>query len=201
MPYYTRVLTRRSRWPTVSELTGALHDEHPQAKLVVEQGDEATWTELLLTHGDGTEIAAIERNAVAADTLGEAEIGELLDELDGCRPASAADFLRQYLPTVRTVYAFQHLAGSNLRAGDAILRSVSNAIWALGDAILQADGEGFSNEDGYHILWQFSESAKGPWWMAVLQHDDWVAFEMDLGNPAHRKAFLDGRVPAGAKLA
>ena len=34
--------------------------------------------------------------------------------------------------------------------------------------ILQADGEGLSNEDGYHNLWQFPEDAAGAWNMAVL---------------------------------
>ena len=34
--------------------------------------------------------------------------------------------------------------------------------------ILKADGEGFSNEDGYPILWRFPEDAASAWIMAVL---------------------------------
>jgi len=64
--------------------------------------------------------------------------------------------------------------------------------------IQQADGEGFSNEDGFHILWQFSEKATGSWWMAVLDETGkWVTYPMDLGNEKHRKAFKEGRIPPG----
>jgi hypothetical protein len=72
---------------------------------------------------------------------------------------------------------------------------VSESIWARGGAILQADGEGFSNEDGHHILWQFHDNVSGPWWMAVLQGDKWVPFKMELGNREQRVAFFEGRVP------
>ena len=36
-------------------------------------------------------------------------------------------------------------------------------------AATNADHEGFSNEEGFHILWQFSNSVKGTWWMGVLK--------------------------------
>ena len=59
----------------------------------------------------------------------------------------------------------------------------------------QADGEGFTNEEGYHIVWQFSDSVSGPWKMGVLQDGVWHHFTMDLGDPDHRAAFLEGSVP------
>ena len=67
--------------------------------------------------------------------------------------------------------------------------------------IIQADREGFSDEKGYHILWQFSNSVKRPWWMSVLKDGQWVRFQMDLGNRKHRAAFFRGQVPAGVKMA
>jgi hypothetical protein len=67
--------------------------------------------------------------------------------------------------------------------------------------ILQADGEGFSNEDGYLILWQFADTVDGDWNMAVLDKDgSWIRFQMNLGDPEQRAAFLKGRVPEGAKI-
>ena len=67
-------------------------------------------------------------------------------------------------------------------------------LWERGDAILQADGEGFTNEEGYHIVWQFSDSVSGPCNMGVLQDGVWRHFSMDLGDPDHRAAFLRGSV-------
>ena len=68
-------------------------------------------------------------------------------------------------------------------------------LWERGDAIIQADGEGFTNDDGYHIVWQFSDSVSGPWNMCGYKDDLWHHFEMDLGDPDHRAAFLKGEVP------
>ncbi len=67
-------------------------------------------------------------------------------------------------------------------------------------SILQADSEGFSNEGGYHILWQFNDSVEGPWWMGVLRDGKWTHFEMDLGNQKQRESFLLGLIPEGSRL-
>ncbi len=67
-------------------------------------------------------------------------------------------------------------------------------------AVPQADGEGFCNEEGFTILWQFGDDANGKWNMGVLKDRRWVHFEMDLGNEQHRKAFLGGQVPDGATV-
>ncbi|HSE26404.1 MAG TPA: hypothetical protein VLB68_32350, partial [Pyrinomonadaceae bacterium] len=66
--------------------------------------------------------------------------------------------------------------------------------------ILQADNEGFSNEEGYHILWQFNDSVNGTWWMAVMKGDQWKPFQMDLGDHKQRESFFKGQIPKGAKL-
>jgi hypothetical protein len=104
-------------------------------------------------------------------------------------------WLTAFLRSVKTIYCFQHLSGTEIDDGSAALGAVSEAVWARGDAIFQADGEGFSNEDGCHVLWQFRDSVSGPWQMAVLHGGNWVPFEMDLGDVRQRAAFLEGRTP------
>lgn len=197
MGYYTRVLSKQGSFPSVDELVSILHSKNPRIRLSVEEGNEDSWESLLLSEVDGTEIALIERNPVADGTLGHDEIAEFVDEVKQCRPQSGADWLLEYLKTIKTIYAFQHLNGSESEAGFEALDTIRSAIWGRGDAIIQADGEGFTNEDGYGIIWQFSESVTGPWNMAVLKNGVWQKFEMDLGNPKHRIAFLNGEVPDG----
>src|SRR5512135_3082541 len=77
----------------------------------------------------------------------------------------------------------------------------SSTLWERGDAIIQADGEGFTNEEGYHIVWQFADHVSGPWKMGVLQDGVWQHFTMDLGDPDHRSAFLRGAVPGDSSAA
>lgn len=201
MGYYTRVLTTGENCIPVSEIRNALAKEHLSARIEVEDGDETVWEQIVLMHADGTEIAAIERNPITEDSLGAEEIEEFCEELDDAKPETGAEWLRSYFPKVKCIYAFQHLSGSEKENGFEILSTAKNALWAAAPAIMQADGEGFSNEDGYCILWQFSEEVDGTWWMGLLKNGSWVHFEMDLGNDVHRSAFFQGEVPAGVRFA
>jgi hypothetical protein len=194
--YYTRVLSKDEAFPAFDELAGLIRDAHPDYKLVVESGDEEDWDTLLLVGNDEVEVAVIERNPVFDGSTGQDEIADFLEGLQDCKPASGVAWLLDYLGEVKTVYAFQHLQGSETVDGSNALHALRSALWERGDAIIQADGEGFTNEDGYHIVWQFSDSVSGPWNMGVFQDGNWHHFKMDLGDPDHRAAFFAGEVPA-----
>lgn len=197
MGYYIRVLSANLLGIPVEELQEA-------ADPAVVEGmddDSGEWTELLLKHKSGSEIAVIERNLVAEGQLGAGELQEFIDEIPHYEPKSAVDWLLQLLPNTKVIYAFQLLSGTDIEDGWTPLHSVYSRIWNLAGGILQADGEGFSNLDGYTILWQFSESTTGSWNMGIRDVDGkWVHFEMDLGDLNQRDAFKRGEVPAGAKI-
>ena len=201
MGYYTRVLSKKNDCPAYADLCAALRAKRSDVTLSLDDGQPDDWRSLLLSHAKGPEIAVVERSLVGEGSLASQEIAEFIDEVKRGKPDTAARWLVSFLKATRSVYAFQHLSGTEHKRGDEALRLVSEAIWARGDAILQADGEGFSNEDGYHILWQFSDRVSGPWWMAVLQGNRWVRFQIDLANRSHRAAFLEGRVPDGVATA
>jgi len=153
--YYTRVLTQHPYCIHFNDLVAHIDREGWRAELVIEDGTPTNWEQLALSHTGGDEIAIIERNSVENSGLGAEEIDEFISEIQACKPKSAAAWLIEYLRSVKTIYSFQHLHGATHSNGDQILRSISNLIWSQGRAILQADGEKFSNEEGYHILWQF----------------------------------------------
>jgi len=198
MGYYIRVLTPSEGCVAADRLRDTLRDRDPE--IVIEAEGEGDWESLRISHPDREGIVDIERNRVGPGTLGREELDEMLDELAGSKPESAARWLAGYLPTVKTIYAFPVLSGDKRDSRWEVAHAAQEAIWSQTGGVLQADSEGFSNEDGHHILWQFSDDVTGPWKMAVLESGRWVRFEMDLGNPEHRSAFLAGRVPDGAKL-
>src|ERR1700730_7286144 len=200
MGYYVRILSPSYRRIPYGELRAALGAEHPAATLSLEQGSEIHWEQLLLSHRDGPEIAIVQHNSID-EAVGSEEIEEFRAEIAACNPHSAAVWLNDYISRVRAIYAFQVLTGTDAPHGWEILGSLKTTIWRKAGGIFQADREGFSNEDGYHILWQFSDSTAGNWWMGVLENGSWVHFEMDLGNPRQREAFLAGEVPAGVARA
>jgi hypothetical protein len=199
MPYYVRVMSTAADCVPFRNLLAALDATKHHARLTLDGGTEGDWSRILLEHADGTYIALIERNPVQPGSLAEEELQEFSAEIEDCRPASGRDWLRQFLPRVRCIYACQLLGGTDHKNGWQIFGRMKDAIWSFAPAINQADGEGFSNEDGYHILWQFSETVTGPWWMAVLVDGKWHRFEMNLGNPVHRAAFLAGKIPLGVR--
>jgi hypothetical protein len=195
LSYYTRVLSKLEEYPSLDELAQSISAEHPYYKLTLEAGAEEEWESLLLSGKDGVEVAVIERNPVYDGSVGQDEIADFLEDLRDCRPESGVEWLTDYLAEVKTIYAFQHLQGSETEDGGNALHALRTALWERGDAIIQADLEGFTNEEGYQIVWQFSDTVSGPWNMAVLQEGTWHHFRMDLGDPDHRAAFLRGEVP------
>jgi hypothetical protein len=199
MSHYVRVLSTAPDQVSLEDLTEALKRLDTTAVLRLEAGEPEDWEQITLSHSDGEEIAAIEFNPVAVGSLASEELEEFAKEVVDCRPALAAKWLLSYFRGVRSIYALQVLHGTNRDNGWEIFGAVKAGIWAAAPSIIQADHEGFSNEEGYHILWQFSDTVSGNWWMGVLVNGKWQHFQMDLGNPAHREAFQDGRIPKGLK--
>ena len=196
--YYIRVLALQTAIPTLDELRSCLPAGQ---ELRVESGQEPDWSQLVLSHATGPEIALIEKNPVIPGELGEEELNEFIEDVRDEKPESASKWLLQFLPRVRVIYAFQLLSGTEVKDGWDGVRSLQDRIWRRAGGILQADLEGFSNEDGFHILWQFVRDHDSQWNMAVLDaNGKWIAFEMNLGNAKHKEAFLNGHVPKGVKL-
>jgi hypothetical protein len=193
--YYTRVLSKDDEFPSFEELAQLIRTGHPEFRLTIEEGDEEGWNTLLLSGDDEVEVALIERNPVEDGSIGQDAIADFIEDMHDCRPRSGVQWLENYLASVKTIYAFQHLQGSETEEGSNALHALRSTLWERGDAIIQADGEGFTNEEGYHIVWQFSDSVSGPWKMGVLQDGVWRHFSMDLGDSDHRAAFLKGAVP------
>ena len=201
MGYYVRVLSTSSGCIPLSVLQSTLETNKLRATLSTDEGAPDDWTQLVLSHADGQEIASIERNLVQDGSIGSDELAEFADEMADGRPANAAKWLLDYFPRVRCIYAFQVLSGTEHKNGWEILGAIKNRIWSFAPSILQADNEGFTNEDGYHILWQFSDSVDGDWAMGILRDGQWKHFQMDLGNRKQRESFFQGQIPDDAKLA
>ena len=195
MDRQTRVLSKDEEFPSFEELEQLLQAQHPEYRLALESGDEENWETLLLADNDEVEVALIERLPVAEGSFGEDELADLSEDFRDCKPESGVAWLSEYLESVRTVYVLQPLQGADTVEGSDALHTLRSALWERGDAIQQADSEGFTNEEGFHIVWQFSDAISGPWNMGVYQDGTWHHFKMDLGDPHHRAAFLNGEVP------
>lgn len=196
MASHIRVLAESDQKPSLAELRTVLG---PDIEVVVEDGDEQQWSQLILRHKDGQEIASIARDPVAPGESGTQEIEELVAEMEGARPLRNAEWLKHYFSHVKVVYAMRPLAGTEVRNGMSAVLRAQAYFWKKFGGILQADDEGFSNREGYHVLWQFHGPQQGELEAAVMNDaGQWTGFVMDMGDPEQVAAFQRGEVPAGA---
>jgi hypothetical protein len=202
MGYYIRVLGTSNPNIHIEELIRGLTAEGLIAKFNIDQNESAdNWTVIRISNSDGNALMQIERNPVMEGELGGEEIEEFKDDIKEYKPNSAVKWLTKYFDKVKVIYAFQLLDASIDEENSSIVNSIKSTIWNKIGGILQADNEGFSNEDGYHILWQFPEEVTGEWNMAIRNFwGNWTNFKMDLEDKNQREEFSNGKIPKKAKL-
>lgn len=169
MGYYIRVLGTVDPDIHIDELIGALTKITLTAKFEVDSNEEpGKWTVVNILNHDYKPLAQLERNPVVDGELGQDELDEFREIIQDYKPTSAVKWLTNYFDKVKVIYAFQMLNESFEDSNFKIISCIKEEIWNKTNGILQADYEGFSNEDGYHILWQFSDDVKGEWSCAVI---------------------------------
>lgn len=200
MSYYIRILGTKDPDIHLDELLDALEADGLKAKFgLAEEEKPERWTSIEVLTDKEEVITEIERNPVKKGDFGLEELEEFRESILEFQPASAAKWLQSFFEKVKVIYAFQ-LTEIALEANNyPIVTTIQSAIWQKIGGILQADDEGFSNEEGYHILWQFSDDVEGSWNCAVLNEQGaWDNFTMELGDKTQQAEFQAGKVPAAA---
>ncbi len=200
MGYYIRVLGTSNPNIHIDDLVIALTKDGLTAKFDIDPTETTdNWTVIVVANSDGDDLMQIERNPVVDGELGKEELEEFRALIQDFKPTSAVKWLDKYFFNIKVIYAFQLLDASMDDKNFSIVGSIKSTIWDKTGGILQADNEGFSNDKGYHILWQFADDVTGDWNMAVKNFfGNWTNFTMDLGNQKQREEFWKGKVPKGA---
>lgn len=200
MSYYIRILGTQNPDIHLDEIIEALDKDGLDVRLAISQNESPEkWTSLELRNEDEEMLAEVERDLIKEGTIGQEELDEFKESILQFQPATAAKWLNSFFERVQVIYAFRLMDIALEDDNYPIITSAQSYIWERVKGILQADEEGFSNEEGYHILWQFPDDADGSWNCAVMNADGkWENFCMDLADKNQRKAFKEGLVPAGA---
>lgn len=200
MGYYVRVLGTQNVDINVDELVIALSRNELQAQFSIAADDEEhKWSEMQVADKNGNTIMQIERNSVIERSVGYEELEEFRQYIKDFKPASSVAWLTNYFEKVKVIYAFQLLQGIYGDNNFEILDIIKDTIWEKIGGILQADHEGFTNDKGMHILWQFDDDVIGEWDCAVMNESgEWDNFRMELGDAQQQEAFQNGEVPKGA---
>jgi hypothetical protein len=122
-------------------------------------------------------------------------------DIKECEPTSAVRRLHDWAPNARVMHRIRLLAGhGDEELGLQVVDEMIKTAHREAGGIIRADYEGYTNEQGHHILWKFADDVTGPLDAAVLdENGQRQSFVMDLENLEHRAAFKAGRIPPGAR--
>jgi hypothetical protein len=164
-------------------------------------GSSRNWKQISVSDADGSWAFDLERTVVGKTGPGAEEIGYFREELEDVEPEVNAQWVADYLRRVKAIYLFRCSVGFSDDAPTfELVNDIIDSFRHDGPGgLLYAELEGWSNENGQHITWEFTGRVTGKWWMALRRDNGWAYFQMELGNRKHRDAFKAGRVPAGLK--
>ena len=195
MSEFARLITKSEKEINFGNIDEVLHGT--DMELEVEKDGDGNWRKIILKRNDFNQILSV---ITKAENL-EDEKKLLIDGLKDSEPANAAEWVKEYIEEAKNIYKFEIMEGSEDQYGWYTLESVREAIWEEVEGILQNDGEGYRNEEGFFIVWQFEYEVEGPYEAAVMdKKGKWHCFEMELENEEHVLQFKNGKVPQGLEI-
>jgi hypothetical protein len=196
MGYYTRIVGVNDSPIKLDDIKKLFLAKKIDVKIDIVEGSDNSWEVIDIFNKSNDIILRVESNCVEEGSLAKEELNEFREDISTAKPASAVTWLNTYFNKVKIIYTFQFFSKTLEDDNYEIVDALRTYIWNNAGGIFQADDEGFSNEEGYHILWQFNDNVTGNWNMAVLDNKGkWVTFCMDLGDIEQRKCFFAGQVP------
>lgn len=195
MSYFVRLLTPSIK---VVPFTDLMLDVE-SGKLA--SGMDDSWEKIEINNPEGSIVSILERKLVSPGSPAETTLAELKSLVDRSYPVSARQWIKQYLSRVKTIYSFELLTDNISQNSWPVLGRVQNLLKDAVSGIIQADNEGFYNENGDYILWQMYEGAAGTIPAAVLnEYGEWTRFSLRLKNELAVENFKQGIVPAKSFL-
>lgn len=169
-------------------------------EIETDEDETGLWTQIALYTEDGDPVVEIDKFArgdAAFDDYIADVVRRLLDDKEPVKPHSAVKWLCNFMTKVQTVYVLRPQQSLYDEPGWEIFNEFWTNLKDLEPGIVHCQGEGFTNEQGAQITWEFPAGASGDWKMALFdsRKNSWIEFSMDLANQEQRSLFLAGTLP------
>lgn len=210
MAAFVRILGINDSCVDILDLSDYLEEKGLTVLMGVPKTEKTdNWTELGVYNGENECVMFVLRSIVAAGQEGGEELDRLREQLEQARPDSAAKWLGQYFENIRVIYSFDFVynnrsfpevwdlngALNNFELADAVLKYILKH----SGGIMQTDGDGYTNEAGDMILWQYEGTVSTRRNGAVLDSQgNWMSFNMDAADATQLAEFLEGKRPRNA---
>ena len=190
MSYHVRLLVKLDKVIPFSEIK-------IQGKwITLISGTETLWDRIEIREPQENLICTLDRHYIAPGRLNETAIPALKESIQGSYPLNAREWIRDYFSEIKTIYTFQVFPDNITDKGWQVLGRIQSLLhdWLVG--IIQADNEGFYNENGDYILWQMYPDASGSIQAAVLDEKGrWISYRLKLNNAQAVARFKEGLPP------
>jgi hypothetical protein len=190
MSYYVRLLTAAEKTVPFNEI------EKQGNSLKLVSGSDALWEKIEIYEPADNLISVVERLPLSSGDTGQTTLAQLKSAVDNSYPLNAREWLKEYLSAVKTIYSFQLIGENITKEGWPVMGRVQNLLKDTLTGIVQADNEGFYNEEGDYILWQMYAGAAGTIPAATLdEKGQWISAQLRLDDDRAIEQFKQGLPP------
>ena len=200
MTFFIRLFSITKKRLSREVLLGAFAGTKLSKGLSIEEESTDTHNQFLIKKNK-REIAIIVELFPKFKNADQLKLKEIIEKIKYKKPFNANKWLRKYLKKTEVIYEFLPLYELEKQEDWDIITEIYQEAWVFLRGIFQIKNEGFTNESGDIILWEFPFSAAGKRVMASRSFTGrWKTFIMDLESTAQRKKFFKGKVPKNVKI-
>ncbi|MGE4519302.1 MAG: hypothetical protein AB7E04_07345 [Desulfobacteraceae bacterium] len=200
MDYQTRLFCRGKKTITSDILMSGLENEPLTENLELETEKTDTHNQIVVRK-NGLELIIIIELLPEKKEEDKLKLKKIIEYCETKLPAKNMKWVKKYISKADIVYEFVPVSGFDTEDGFEILTLLQTEAWVNSRGIFQYSGEGFTNESGDLVLWDYPYSITGRRIAALKDFTGrWKTFEMDLESLNQRNEFFKGKVPNNAKL-
>jgi hypothetical protein len=189
-------MTYKVRLLTTSEEVIPFSHIQPLAEQKLISGTDQLWERIEIYSSSDNLLSTLERDIIEPGSVGEATLKELTRKIQDKYPVKTRQWLKNYFTTVKAIYTFNIFPDRMTKKTWPILGGVQNFLKQSLNGIIQADNEGFYNEDGDYILWQMYDGTTGNIQAANLtENGEWITFSLRLDDEKAVDSFKQGVIP------
>lgn len=199
MDFFIRLFSKTDKRLQREVLLGAFYNQKNRKGIVIEEEKTSTHNHFLVKKKNKELLMIIELLPKLKDE-DNAKLNEIIFSLKEKKPKNSAKWMEKYLKKTKSIYEFVPLLDLESAEDWDIVTELYHEAWVYLRGVYQIKDEGFTNESGDIILWDFPFSATGQRVMAVKTITGrWKTFLMDLESTIQRKSFFRGRLPKKTK--
>jgi hypothetical protein len=200
MNYQTRLFCQTKKKLTSDILSSGLKNELLAQNLLFETEKTDTHNQIIIKKNKLELIIIIELLPEKKEE-DKIKLKNIIEYLEKKLPKKNMKWVKKYISKTKIFYEFIPLSTFESDEDWEILSIIQTEAWANSRGIFQYIDEGFTNESGDLVLWDYPFSITGKRIAAVKDFTRrWKTFEMDLESINQRKSFFEGKVPKNSKL-